>query len=165
MKKKFLLGIFIILAAVLVCTACRDVAQKDIDREYDRYWVIYEKMVEGREPGTGIWEKNELLAEQKIAEGYPEELASLVDWEVNELLVEVGRILGDEFAFVEDYRLVPSPTGTIPCCGIAREDVYRFARRQNQLMERALVRLKGVKALWEIRGDYEPEIYGHNIKH
>jgi hypothetical protein len=122
-------------------------------------------MHEGRNPGEENWKKNELIAKQKIAEGYSEEHANQVDWEVNELLVEVGRILKDKFAFVEDYRLAPSPTGTIPCYDVAREDAYRFAKRQNELMERALVKLKGIKALWEIRGDYESEIYGHNIKH
>lgn len=47
MKKKFLLGIFIILAVVLVFTGCQKITQADVDRQGTRWLVLLYKITEG----------------------------------------------------------------------------------------------------------------------
>jgi len=155
MKSKILLVGFIILAVVFVFTGCQKITQAtqaDVIKQYNRYWVIFEKMHEGRNPGQENWKKNEIIAKQKIAEGYTEEHANQVDWEVNELILEIEETLRSEFDFVEKDRLIPWDIKTTDI-----EDTYRFAKRQNELMEQALVKIKGIRTLWKIRGKYVPD--------
>lgn len=121
MKKKFLLGIFIILAVVLVFTGCQKIIQADVDRQGTRWLVLLYKMTE----------------DGNDAEAY-------------ELISEVEEILNQEFRNGEKTYVELVNTGSM-------KDKYRILVRQNQLMEEALVKLKGKEALREIEGKYSLE--------
>lgn len=62
MKKKILLGIFIILAIALVFTGCQKITQEDVDRQLSRWWVIYYKMQEDA-TSSQLSQMNELTSE------------------------------------------------------------------------------------------------------
>ena len=121
MKKKFLLGAFIILAVVLVFTGCQKIAQADVDRQGTRWLVLLYKMTE----------------DGSDAQAY-------------ELISEVEEILNQEFGNGEKTYVELANTGSM-------KDKYRILVRQNQLMEEALVKLKGKEALREIEGKYSLE--------
>lgn len=121
MKKKFLLAIFIILAAALVFTGCQKIAQADVDRQGTRWLVLLYKMTE----------------DGSNAQAY-------------ELISQVEEILNQEFGNGEKTYVELVNTGSA-------KDKYRISVRQNQLMEEALVKLKGKEALREIEGKYSLE--------
>ena len=121
MKKKFLLVIFIILAAALIFTGCQKTTQADVDRQGTRYLVLLYKMTED---GS--------------------------DEQAYELISQVEVTLNQEFGKGEKTYVELANTGSI-------KDKYRILVRQNQLMEEALVKLKGKEALKEIEGKYSLE--------
>ena len=61
-QKKLLLGIFILLATVLVCAACQKITQEDVGRQLSRWWVIYYKMQEDA-TSSQLRQMNELTSE------------------------------------------------------------------------------------------------------
>lgn len=121
MKKKFLLGILIILVITLGFTGCQRITQEDVDRQLSRWWVIYYKMMEDG-----------------------------MSSQVNDLVVEVQKTLGNEFgSYMEQWD------------DLNLKDKYHLTKRRNKLMEEALVKLRGVGALKEIEGKYTlEEAYG-----
>ena len=125
MKKKILLGIFIILAIVLVFTGCQKITQADVDQQLSRWWVIYYKMMEDNTSINGLAER-------------PNGVDGLLDNE-----------FGIDFLGKWD--------------DLSIKDKYHYVERRNELMEEALVKLKGVGALKEIDNvwslDEVPELW------
>lgn len=131
MKKRFLLATLIILIMVFLVTGCQEITQEDVDRELNRWWVIYYKMLE---------------AETHMGEIRPGEdsdgksSSELIQSCVEETLVKEFGLKGTGEHFWEYFI-----NGNL-------KEKYRFMKRRNQLMEEVLVKLKGEEALKEIEG-------------
>jgi len=148
MKKIFLLEILIILILSLIFTGCQKITQEDVNKQMGRWWVLYYKITE---PSFANYD-NLLLFYN----------------EVNLLIQEeVERTLCVEFNLEYEYE-----SGIYPTYGKAignyfnsperiLKDQYNFIKRQNQLMEEVLVKIKGKEILKEIEGKYSlEEAYG-----
>ncbi|MBU4450362.1 MAG: endolytic transglycosylase MltG [Actinobacteria bacterium] len=116
-----IIGIFIILAVVLVFTGCQKITQADVGMQGTRWLVLLYKMTE----------------DGSDAQAY-------------ELISQVEETLNQEFGNGEKTYVELANTGSA-------KDKYRILVRQNQLMEEALVKLKGKEALREIEGKYSLE--------
>lgn len=120
MKSKILLVIFIVLALILICTACQKITQEDINRQGTRWWVVWYKI---REDGDPICTYEYITGMDGIDEA---------------MMKEFNCENGDELS--EYYR-----DGDLG-------DRYRYTKKQVELMEELLIKLRGEEALKEIEG-------------
>ncbi|GAI08593.1 unnamed protein product, partial [marine sediment metagenome] len=134
-----LLGTLIALILSLIFVGCQKITQEEVSKQGGRWWVLYYKMTE---PPFANYDK------------------------VNQLIEEVEKALCVEFNIEYKYE------GIYPNCPVviadylnsperSLRDLYNFTKRQNQLMEEVLVKIKGKEVLKEIEGKYSlEEAYG-----
>ena len=140
MKNKFLLGTFIILILSLIFVGCQKITQEDINKQMGRWMVLYYKMTE---PPFVNSEKVNLLIQEEVERTLCVEFN--LEYEDDGIYPAYGKAIADYYN---------SPERSL-------KEQYNFIKRQNQLMEEVLVKIKGIEVLKEIEGKYSlEEAYG-----
>lgn len=147
MKNKFLLITLIILILSLIFVGCQKITQEDVNNQMGRWWVLYYKITE---PSFANYD-NLLLFYNEVNLLIQEEVERTLcvefnlEYEDDGIYPAYGKAIGNYFN---------SPERSL-------KDQYNFIKRQNQLMEKILVKIKGKEVLKEIEGKYSlEEAYG-----
>jgi len=139
MKNKFLLGTLIVLILSLIFVGCQKITQEDVNNQMGRWWVLYYKMTES--PVNYV--KVNLLIQEEVEKTLCVEFN--LEYEDDGIYPAYGKAVADYYN---------SPERSL-------KDQYNFIKRQNQLMEKILVKIKGKEVLKEIEGKYSlEEAYG-----